>query len=103
MPTTATTPGPAGKRLQEGRPAGAVPATPPGPLGRAFGLPPVLTITMMPLTYRIADGVGAGFMSYVALRVAKGEARTVHPLLYVFTGIFAFFFFVPLLQRLLAA
>jgi AGZA family xanthine/uracil permease-like MFS transporter len=68
-----------------------------------FGLPAVLTITMMPLTYSIADGVGAGFMCYVALRVAKGEARRVHPLLYVFTGVFAFFFFVPLIQRLLAS
>ncbi len=67
-----------------------------------FGLPAVLTITMMPLTYSIADGVGAGFMSYVALRVATGEARRVHPLLYVISGVFAFFFFVPLIQRLLA-
>ena len=65
-----------------------------------FGLPAFLTITVMPLTYSIADGVGAGFVSYVALRIAKGEARTVHPLLYVFTGVFLAFFLGPLLREL---
>jgi AGZA family xanthine/uracil permease-like MFS transporter len=65
-----------------------------------FGLPAFLTITVMPLTYSIANGVGAGFMSYVALRIAKGEARKVSPLLYVFAGVFLLFFFGPLLDEL---
>ena len=35
-----------------------------------------------------------------AVRIAKGEARTVHPLLYVFTGVFLAFFLGPLLREL---
>ena len=48
----------------------------------------------------LLTAAGAGFMSYVALRVAQGEARKVHPLLYVFTGVFLAFFLEPLLDKL---
>jgi AGZA family xanthine/uracil permease-like MFS transporter len=58
-----------------------------------IALPAFLTIVVMPFTYSIANGIGAGFISYVVLAAATGRARTVHPLMWVvavaFVGYFA--------------
>ena len=40
-----------------------------------IALPAFLTIVVMPFTYSIANGIGAGFISYVLLRAATGKAR----------------------------
>ena len=37
----------------------------------------------MPLSYSIANGIGAGFISWVVLRSATGKAREISPLLWV--------------------
>ena len=57
----------------------------------------------MPLTYSIANGIGAGFLTYVAVQLAQGRWRTVHPLLYVFAAIFVVYFVAPLLRKWLGA
>ncbi|MGZ4149992.1 MAG: NCS2 family permease [Actinomycetota bacterium] len=57
-----------------------------------MGIPALLTIVMMPFTYSITNGVGAGFLSYVVIAVLRGKAREVHPLLYVVAAIFAWYF-----------
>ena len=44
------------------------------------GLPAFLTMVLMPFTFSITIGIGAGFVSYVVLKVARGKARRVHPL-----------------------
>jgi len=46
-------------------------------------VPSFLTILGIPLTYSIADGVALGVISYVIIRVLSGEARTIHPVLYI--------------------
>jgi AGZA family xanthine/uracil permease-like MFS transporter len=46
-------------------------------------LPAFLTITVMPFTYSIANGIGVGFLSWVLIRSLSGKARTVSPLLWV--------------------
>jgi AGZA family xanthine/uracil permease-like MFS transporter len=63
----------------------------------AVGIPALLTIVMMPFTYSITNGVGAGFLAYVAIKVLQGKFRDVHPLLYVVAAIFAWYFFHGLL------
>jgi len=63
----------------------------------AVGIPALLTIVMMPFTYSITNGVGAGFLAYVAIKVLQGKFREVHPLLYVVAAIFAWYFFHGLL------
>ncbi|MGZ5296609.1 MAG: NCS2 family permease [Actinomycetota bacterium] len=63
----------------------------------AIGIPALLTIVMMPFTYSITNGVGAGFLAYVVIRVLQGKFREVHPLLYVVAAIFAWYFFHGLL------
>jgi AGZA family xanthine/uracil permease-like MFS transporter len=57
-----------------------------------IGIPALLTIVMMPFTYSITNGVGAGFLSYVVIAVLRGRWRDVHPLLYVVAAIFAWYF-----------
>ena len=58
----------------------------------AIGIPALLTIVMMPYTYSITNGVGAGFLSYVVIKLLQGKARDVHPLLYVVAVIFGWYF-----------
>lgn len=57
-----------------------------------LGIPAFLTIVMMPFTYSIADGIGAGFFSYVFIRVIQGRGKEVHPLMYVVSAAFLLFF-----------
>lgn len=55
-------------------------------------LPAFLTIVVMPYTYSIANGIGAGFISYVFLRAASGRLREVHPLMWVVSAAFVLYF-----------
>lgn len=67
-----------------------------------IALPAFLTIVVMPFTYSIVNGIGAGFVSYVLLAVATGRARTVHPLMYGVAIAFVGFFAVGPLRALVA-
>lgn len=55
-------------------------------------LPVVLTVAVMPLSYSIANGIGAGFICWVVLRSATGKAREVSPLLWVVAAGFLLYF-----------
>jgi adenine/guanine/hypoxanthine permease len=55
-------------------------------------LPVFLTITVMPLTYSIANGIGAGFISWVIIRSCSGRAREISPLLWVVAAGFLVYF-----------
>lgn len=57
-----------------------------------LGIPAFLTIIMMPFTYSIADGIGAGFISYVFIRLVQGRARDIHPLMYAVSAAFVLYF-----------
>lgn len=58
----------------------------------SIGLPAFLTIVVMPFTYSIANGIGAGFVSYVLLRAFTGRARGIHPLMWIIAVAFAVYF-----------
>jgi AGZA family xanthine/uracil permease-like MFS transporter len=58
-----------------------------------IGIPALLTIAVMPFTYSITNGVGAGFVSYTVVAILRGKARDVHPLMYVVSAIFGWYFF----------
>jgi AGZA family xanthine/uracil permease-like MFS transporter len=64
-------------------------------------LPAFLTIVVMPFTYSIADGIGAGFISYVVIRAATGKAKQVHPLMWVIAVAFIAYFAVGPIQAAL--
>ncbi|MCT2582711.1 NCS2 family permease [Actinophytocola gossypii] len=65
-------------------------------------LPAFLTIVVMPFTYSIANGIGAGFVSYVVLRAVTGRARGTHPLLWVIAALFVVYFAIGPIQTALA-
>ena len=64
-------------------------------------LPAFLTIAVMPFTYSIANGIGAGFVSHVVLAAATGRARAVHPLMWVVAAAFVVYFAIGPVQALL--
>jgi AGZA family xanthine/uracil permease-like MFS transporter len=64
----------------------------------ALGFSALIAIIIMPFTFSITNGIGFGFISYVVIRVAQGEARKVHPLMYAAAAAFALYFLIPLLH-----
>ena len=52
--------------------------------------PAFLVILCMPLTSSIATGIALGFISYPLMKMAKGQFRAVHPLVYLFGVLFAY-------------
>ncbi|GIL29766.1 NCS2 family permease [Actinocatenispora comari] len=57
-----------------------------------IAIPAFLTIILMPFTYSITNGIGAGFLAYVVLQVAVGKVRRIHWLLWVVAAFFAVYF-----------
>src|SRR4051794_20707874 len=64
-------------------------------------IPAFLTIALMPFTYSITNGIGAGMISYVLLRVVTGRSRDVHPLMWVVAAVFVLYFALNPIQQLL--
>ncbi|MGG7464448.1 MULTISPECIES: NCS2 family permease [unclassified Plantibacter] len=58
----------------------------------SVALPVFLTVVVMPLTYSIANGIGAGFIAWVVLRSLSGKAREISPLLWIVAAGFLIFF-----------
>ena len=56
------------------------------------GLPSLLTVILMPLTYDITVGIGAGFISWVLIKLIKGKWGEVHWLMYAVTIAFVVYF-----------
>ncbi len=52
------------------------------------GLPALLMILGMPLTYSVADGLALGFVTYPLIKLLAGKGREVPVLLYVLAALF---------------
>jgi AGZA family xanthine/uracil permease-like MFS transporter len=63
----------------------------------AIAIPAFLTIVIMPFTYSITNGVGAGFLAYTVIRVLQGKFQDVHWLMWIVSAVFAWYFFHGLL------
>jgi AGZA family xanthine/uracil permease-like MFS transporter len=57
-----------------------------------IAIPAFLTIVLMPFTYSISVGIGAGFIAYVVIKAARGKVREVHPLMWVVAALFVVYF-----------
>ncbi|SCE87969.1 putative MFS transporter, AGZA family, xanthine/uracil permease [Micromonospora viridifaciens] len=68
-----------------------------------IAVPAFLTMTLMPFTYSITNGIGAGFVSWVAIRVAQGKARTIHPLMWAVSAAFVVYFGINLVKAVTGA
>ncbi len=56
------------------------------------GLPAIATMVMMPLTFNITNGIGAGFVTYAAIKLFRGHWREVHPALWAVAALFVLYF-----------
>ena len=65
----------------------------------AIGLSAAIVMMFMPFTFSITDGIAAGFIVYVVIRLFQGQWARVHPLMYVAAGAFTLVFLVPLRQE----
>jgi AGZA family xanthine/uracil permease-like MFS transporter len=63
-------------------------------------IPAFLTMALMPFTYSITNGIGAGVISFVVLRSAIGRHRDVHPLMWLIALLFVVYFALEPLQQL---
>ena len=59
-----------------------------------IAIPAFLTIVLMPFTYSITVGIGAGFIAYALIKLVRGKAAEVHPLLWVVAALFVVYFFI---------
>nr|WP_255621981.1 NCS2 family permease [Tessaracoccus sp. OS52] len=57
-----------------------------------LAIPAFLTIILMPFAYSITVGIGAGFLGYVFIKLIRGKAKAVHPLMFVVAVMFVIYF-----------
>ncbi|WP_432033890.1 NCS2 family permease [Streptomyces antibioticus] len=66
-----------------------------------IAVPAFLTIAVMPFTYSITNGIGAGFLAYVVIKTVLGRAREVHWLLWLTSALFLVYFAIDPVEQLL--
>jgi AGZA family xanthine/uracil permease-like MFS transporter len=64
--------------------------------------PALATMIVMPLTYSITDGIAAGFITFTFLKVVRGRASEIHPLMWLTSLAFVLYLAVPWLQQTFA-
>ena len=57
-----------------------------------IAIPAFLTMVLMPFTYSISVGIGAGFVTYVLIKLVVGKVRDVHPLMWIVAALFVVYF-----------
>jgi len=57
----------------------------------------------MPFTYSIADGIGAGFIAYIIVKLARGKVGDVHWLMWLVGALFVVYFTIEPIRALLGA
>jgi AGZA family xanthine/uracil permease-like MFS transporter len=57
-----------------------------------LAIPAFLTIVLMPFTYSITNGIGAGFVSYVFIKLVRGKGNEVSPMMYIAACAFVIYF-----------
>jgi adenine/guanine/hypoxanthine permease len=65
-------------------------------------IPAFVTMLVMPFTWSITNGIGAGFVTFTAIKLLGGRAATVHWMVYAASVAFMVYFALPLLERALA-
>jgi AGZA family xanthine/uracil permease-like MFS transporter len=57
-----------------------------------IAIPAFLTIVLMPFTYSISVGIGAGFVTYVLVKLVRRKPQDVHPLMWGVAALFVLYF-----------
>lgn len=66
-----------------------------------IAIPAFLTIAVMPFTYSITNGIGAGFLAYVVIKTVLGKAKDVHWLLWGTSALFVVYFAIDPIEQIL--
>jgi AGZA family xanthine/uracil permease-like MFS transporter len=66
----------------------------------AIAIPSFLTIILMPFTYSITNGIGAGMVTFVAIKIAQRKSKEVSGLMWVIAAAFMIYFAVHPLKEL---
>lgn len=66
-----------------------------------IAIPSFMTIALMPFGYSVSVGIGVGFVVYALIQLVMGQARKVHPLMWVVSGLFVVYFLLGPIQRFL--
>jgi adenine/guanine/hypoxanthine permease len=66
-----------------------------------IAIPAFLTIILMPFTYSITVGIGAGFLAYVLIKVVRGKVADIHVLMWIVAALFALYFAIEPITALL--
>jgi AGZA family xanthine/uracil permease-like MFS transporter len=66
-----------------------------------IAIPAFLTIVLMPFTYSITVGIGAGFLAYTLIKVFRGKAASIHVLMWIVSGLFLIYFAIHPITDLL--
>ena len=66
-----------------------------------LAIPAFLTIVLMPFTYSITNGIGAGFISYVFIKATRRKAGDVHLMMWIAAGAFVVYFAIFYVRELL--
>jgi AGZA family xanthine/uracil permease-like MFS transporter len=65
------------------------------------GIPAFVTMLVMPFTWSITNGIGAGFVTYTILKVCGGRRSQVHWMMYLASAAFVIYFALPVIERAL--
>ncbi len=66
-----------------------------------IAIPAFLTIILMPFTYSITAGIGAGFVSFVFIKIVRGKAKLIHPLMWIVGLLFILYFGIDPIKGIL--
>ncbi|MGW1609617.1 NCS2 family permease [Streptomyces sp. NPDC002285] len=66
-----------------------------------IAIPAFLTIAVMPFTYSITNGIGAGFLAYVVIKTVLGKAKDIHWLLWGTSALFLVYFAINPIEQIL--
>ncbi|MDT9696050.1 NCS2 family permease [Streptomyces sp. P17] len=66
-----------------------------------IAIPAFLTIAVMPFTYSITNGIGAGFVAYVVIKAVLGRAKEAHWLLWGTSALFLVYFAIDPIEQVL--
>ena len=67
----------------------------------AIAIPAFLSIILMPFTFSITNGIGAGFITYVFIKAVQGRWREPGVLLWIIALLFVIYFAIDPVERLL--
>src|SRR5438309_6338785 len=64
-------------------------------------IPAFMTMLAMPFTWSITSGIGAGFVTFTAIKLLRGKGRQLHLMVYLASAAFVVYFCLPLIETAL--